>query len=74
MTWVQIVDIPKTLSGKKYLHLAAETGQSMIFKTMFESEEDKDPRTAGGQTLFHLACFYGHTDIAEILLSFFPAL
>ena len=51
-----------------YLHLAVEAGQNIIFEKLIELEENKDKRTSTGRTLFHYACLYGQTKIANFLM------
>ena len=70
LVWVRIVNIPRKLRIFKgtYLHLAAKKGQTVTFKMILESEEDKNPETGWGETPFHLVCQCGHFKIAEMLL------
>merc|ERR1712156_1125776 len=53
---------------KMYLHLAVETGETLMFQKLIELEENKDKRTSTGTTLFHYACWYGQTKIANFLM------
>mgnify|MGYP001318702270 FL=1 len=67
--WLCVVNIPKLLQkSNTYLHLAAETGQIDAFETALSEEEDKNIKNIDGQTAFHLACFNGRFNIAELLL------
>ena len=72
MSWIRILEIPRMYvpgcTNNTYLHIAATTGQSVIFEMMFEDEEYKNPRNRLGQTPFMLACQHGNLKIAWIIL------
>ena len=67
--WLRIVNIPTILSnGNTYLHLAAEHGQIDMFKVILDSESDKNVMNRNGSTSFHIACWSGRVNIAEMLI------
>ena len=69
LPWVRIVQIPTVLTfGKTYLHLAAETGQTATFKTIFQNEDEKNPSDIKGITPLHIASNYGLIEIVELLI------
>ena len=70
LLWTRIVDIPTKLNDRNtYLHVAAKTGQKVIFEFIEKSEIVKNPQNDLGQTPFHFVCGKGHLKIAEMLLN-----
>ena len=67
-SWIRIVDTPKILKNRKYLHMSAKLRQLNIFKRIFEEEEFTNPKIRNGYTPFHLACKFGHFKIVEVIL------
>ena len=52
--WLRIVQIPTILpSGFTYLHLAADHGQTDMFKTMLKKESEKNPKNNDDITPLH---------------------
>ena len=72
--WLRIVKIPTILptgiGGITYLHLAAEYGQTDMFKSMLEKEGYKNPKNIEDitGTPLHQACFKGKFNIVKILV------
>ena len=50
------------------LYLAASTGQTEKFETLFEAEDEKNPCNADGFTPFLLAARKGHFSICDFAL------
>ena len=70
LLWTRIVNLPTILNDRNtYLHIAAKTGQIVIFETIEKSEIVKNPQNDWGQTPFHFVCAKGHLKIAEMLLN-----
>ena len=73
-SWIRIINVPKTQFGdycikNDALYIAAEIGQTKIFKMIFENEEDKNLRhDNNGMTPFQLACANGHFLIAKFFI------
>ena len=83
LPWTQIIQIPTVLKdGKSYLHLAAETGQTVMFKAIFENEDNKNPMSnsslqfnwdlrryvgSWGKTPLHLSSEQGHFEIVKLI-------
>ena len=69
LIWIRIVNIPTILNdGNTYLHVAARTKQTMMFRMIFYDEEFKNPRNSKGETPFHIVCDLGYFEIAEIII------
>ena len=67
--WLRIVDIPTTLSeGNTYLHLAAKHGQTVMFETILEEENGKNPKNNDDDSPLHLACQKGNLNIIKIFV------
>ena len=79
-SWIRIVDIPRVEIGEfliknAVLHIAAETGQSKIFKMILENEGGKNPMcNQNFITPFHLVCESGNFKIAKFLIDRFSEL
>ena len=69
ISWTQIINIPRDLKDKDiYLHVAAKTGHLEMFNHIFKNEASKNPGNEYDETPFHVACQFGHVNIAELLL------
>lgn len=65
----------RTLKARKdkltVLHLASLNGDSLILKLLLQHNHERafiNDVSSGGETALHIACRFGHTDIAIILL------
>ena len=68
-SWTEIVKIPKILPrGDTYQHLAAKTGHYEMFEKMIEDEVIKNPKDACSKTPFHIACQFGQSTIASMII------
>ena len=55
-------------SGETALHLAAETGQIGIYKSIFQDHVDKNPKNKFGDTPLHFAAGNGHLEICQLIV------
>ena len=79
LSWIRIIKSPTTLSyrstrskylspGSTYLHLAAVTGQAVVFKDICEDEENKNPPNDLKITPLHCAVAKGYFEIVNFLI------
>ena len=72
--WIRLVQVPKVLrlnevdDSLTYLHIAARAGQTNMFKSLIDFEEDKNPVDNIGITPLRLAVKNGHYEIAKFII------
>ena len=67
--WKRILKKFPCEDGNTLMHIAAKTGQTEMFKTLFENEEkDKNPVNNRKQTPLHFAARNGNLTISQLII------